>query len=156
MQAPRSGCVLGFLSVWFVGWTFGGISAIRALAGLDSLLHPISLFMLAWLAGWVLGEVAVGYFIVFMAFGSEKIVVDGQTIARYAEIFGWRLGKRYSLQDATNLRPSGHGDDDARTFIAFDHSGSTVYVGTGLNETEAERIANAIIDFEPRLRPLAR
>lgn len=156
MQAPRSGCLLGFLGVWFVGWTFGGLSAIRAVAGADSLLHPVTLFMLVWLAGWLLGELAVGYFILFMAFGTEKIVVDGQTIGRYAEIFGWRLGKRYSLEDATNLRAAGHGDDDSRTFIAFDHAGTTVYMGTGLNETEAVRIAEAITAFEARLRPLAR
>ncbi len=156
MRTPAAGCLLGFLGAWFVGWSLGGASAFRAVADADSLLNPFTLFMLVWLAGWALGEVAVGYFILFTAFGQETIIIDGQTLGRYAEIFGWRLGKRYPLQECTNLRAAGHDAKDERTFIAFDHAGSTVHMGTGLNETEAARIADAITDFEPRLRPLNR
>jgi len=153
MNAPRSGCVVAFLGVWFVGWTFGGISAMRSLFSAGSLLNPASLFLLVWLCGWAFGEVFAALAIAFMLNGREVVTLDGLKLSQRAEVFGWGLTRRHDLAHATNLRPVSGDSSSARDLIAFDYAGKTVRMGTGLNETEARRVCEAIWRFEPRLDP---
>ncbi len=153
MRAPRSGCLVAFLGVWLVGWTFGGLGAFKSLLSVGSLLNPLSLFLLVWLAGWVAGEVFAGIAVAFMLDGREIVSLDGEKLSQRAEAFGWGMTRRYDLAHATNLRPLAGDSGSAKDLLAFDYAGKTVRMGTGLNETEAQRVCEALVRHEPRLDP---
>ncbi|TLM87868.1 MAG: hypothetical protein FDZ75_06945, partial [Actinobacteria bacterium] len=58
MRPPKNGgCLVAFLTVWLIGWTYGGLSAMRALADSLSPFNLTAIFLLVWLAGWLAGEV---------------------------------------------------------------------------------------------------
>lgn len=153
MRAPRSGCLIAFLGVWLAGWTFGGIEAMGALFSASSLLNVVSLFLLLWLAGWIVGEVAVAVFLAFLLNGAEIVTVDGEALSQRAEAFGYGYTRRWPLEHVTNLRPVSSEGGTPRDLIAFDFAGSTVRFGSGLNETDARRVAEAIWEHLPQLRP---
>jgi len=154
MRAPRAGCLVAFLTVWFIGWTYGGIEAIRALFSAESLFNPLSLFLLLWLAGWLAGELFVAALLAFMIDGQEVLEVDGEELRLRAEAFGRAWTRRYALTEASNLRPVSS-DEGSRTFLAFDFRGKTVRFGTDLNETATLLIAQTVWDRAPSLRPLS-
>jgi len=153
MRAPRAVPLVIFFGVWLVGWTYGGIEAMRALWSGGSLLNPVSLFLLVWLAGWLIGEVAVGFAAAFFLDGAEIVFLDGEKLSQRAEVFGWGWTRRFDLAHATNLRPVAGESGSARDLIAFDYAGKTMRLGTGLNETEALRVSDALVRHEPRLDP---
>jgi hypothetical protein len=155
MRAPRSGCLITFLGVWLAGWTFGGIEAMRAVSSTDSLLNVASLFLLFWLAGWIVGELAVAAFLAFLINGAEIITANAEAISQRAEAFGYGYTRRWALEHVTNLRPVASEGGTPRDLIAFDFAGSTVRFGSGLNETDARRVAEAIWEHLPQLRPPA-
>jgi len=155
MRAPRAGCLVAFLGVWLVGWTFGGVAAMRSLFSAGDPLNPLSLFLLLWLCGWMVGEVFVALAIAFMLDGQEVVLLDAAKLTQRAEVFGWGFSRRYDLAHATNLRPVATESGSARDLLAFDYAGSTVRFGTGLNETEAQRVCDSILSYEPRLHPTA-
>lgn len=163
MSAPRSGCLLVFLGVWFIGWTFGGISAIQGIMSVGDPLNPVSLFLLFWLVGWLAGEVAVGAIIAFFLDGREVLILDTEKLTRRAEAFNWGLSHRYEVAHVKNLRPvssDGDGgiadateDGPPREFLAFEYAGKTVRVGTNLRAEEAQQIADAMWRYDSRLAP---
>lgn len=153
MRAPRAVGLRVFLGLWFAGWTFGGIEALRSLVTADSLVNPVSLFLLLWLAGWLAGELFVGALLAFLIDGREVLVLAGGELQLRVEAFGRAWTRRFPQDEAGNLRPA-RADDGSRTFLAFDCEGKTVRFGTDLNETDTLRVAQAVWDRVPSLSPL--
>jgi len=95
----RSRRDVGFLAVWLVAWTVGGIAAIEAL------VHaPLAgrLFLSFWLCGWIAGEAVVGGIVAWRLFGGET--ADRQLgRARRASRGGSGLGRRFSSRPPSSL-----------------------------------------------------
>lgn len=152
MAVERVGCVAIFLGVWLVGWVAGEFSAISALLRFDSLLNPGALFLVVWLTGWTAGGVAAAAILAMVLDGREIVTITPEEIDRRAEAFGRGLNWKYSMADVTNLRPT-QDSEGKKESISFDYHGKTIRFGTGLNETEAERVAESIWRRFPQLMP---
>ena len=152
MRAERAGCVAVFLGVWLMGWLFGEVSALQSLFRFETLLNPASLFLLVWLAGWTVGGVVAGGIFAMMLDGREIVTFTEQEIDRRAEAFGRGFNWRFAMPDVTNVRQTSS-DGGVKDFVSFDYRGKTVRFGTGLNETEAERIVEAVWRRFPQLMP---
>ncbi len=150
MPAPRVGCVAVFLSVWMMGWLVGEVSALGALFRMGSLLNPASLFLVVWLLGWTAGGLVAASILVFMLDGAEVVTFSEAEIRRRAEAFGRGFDWVYPMAEAKNLRPTGD-ENGVKSFVSFDHNGKTIRFGTGLNETEAERVVEAVWSRFPQL-----
>ena len=152
IRAPRQWWALVFLPVWFVGWTFGGIMAIRQMV-----IEP-QLFLAVWLVGWLAGEVFVTLAWSWMAFGEEVISVAQGTLAVARRVGPWQFARRYPLHEcralraagwfgspmsfADSLRPSGLTGGT----VAIDRDSKPIRFGIGLDEAEA----NAVVkELEP-------
>jgi hypothetical protein len=154
MRAPQAGCLTGFLSVWFAGWTVGGIAAVGALFSADSLFSLEVLFLLVWLSGWAVAECFVIAVLAFLINGKEILEVDDAELRLRVCALGREWTRRYPLAEVANLRPVAS-DGGPLTFLAFDARNKTVRFGTDLNEPDTLRIAQAAWERVPSLRPAA-
>jgi hypothetical protein len=152
MPVPRVIFAMIFLGVWLTGWAAGELSAIWALTRLDTLLNPASLFLLVWLTGWTCGGAFAIVSLSMMLDGREIVTFSPVRVVRRVEAFRWGLDWPYAMDSVTNLRQTGD-SSGVKSFISFDASGKTVRFGTGLNETTAEQIAEAVWAQYPQLMP---
>jgi len=152
MRAPRAGCLTAFLAVWFAGWTAGGIAAVVALFSAASRLSPATLSILIWLALWTVAELFVVALLAFMINGKEMLEVDHSELRLRVSALGRSWTRRYPLAEVSHLRPVAS-DSGPPTFLAFDRAGKTVRFGTDLNSPDTLRIAEAVWDRVPHLRP---
>lgn len=153
MAVPRPGCVVAFLGAWLLGWLAGEIVAVRSVLGALSNLDISTLFLVAWLVGWTIAGVAFGGLFLLMLDGREIVTVDGEALHRRVEAFGRGLTWDYTLADVGDLRPTANDPGQPREFVSFEYKARTVRFGSGLNETQARQVAEAIWRRFPRLRP---
>jgi len=152
MPVPRVGCVAVFLTVWLMGWFAGEVSAIAGLLRVGSLLNPAAWFLVIWLLGWSVGGVFAGGMLAMMLGGREILTFTAEEVDRRAEAFGRGLNWRYPMSEVTNVRQTSD-TNGVKDFISFDCQGKTIRFGTGLNETEAGRVCEAVWARYPQLMP---
>lgn len=68
----RTYFILAFLIVWFCGWVFGEVFAIKTLF-FDSAPNGVNVFMLVWLVAWTAGG-AFAFSIIFWQLKGKEIV----------------------------------------------------------------------------------
>lgn len=148
---PKPAALIGFLSVWFVGWTFGGISALSGM--LRSGLGVMTLFLLVWLAGWLVGETLVGAILAYLVAGEHVLSFTRDGLDRKQHAFGLGLAWHYAAGDISGVRATTVGDrGHERTALVLDYRGSPVTVHLDVPAAEAERIAAAVLGAFPEYR----
>jgi hypothetical protein len=142
----RSWGVLAFLAVWLTGWTAGGMAAMGALrsAGWGD-----RAFLLLWLCGWAFGECFVIGAITWQLFGRELLIVTPEQFEVRKEIGRFARTKLYNAALARGLRATRvpHDEDESprKDFcLEFAYEDSTVRIGEGMGEREAEQIAATV------------
>jgi hypothetical protein len=137
---------LAFLAFWLTGWTAGGSAAIVALltAGWGD-----RAFLLLWLCGWFFGECFVTGAIVWQLFGREFLIVTPEQFELRKEIGRFARTKLYKAALVRGLRAARvpHDEDERprKDFcVEFAYDDSTVRIGEGMSEREAEHVAATV------------
>lgn len=173
IPAPSNVPVNLFMLAWLVAWTVGGFWAAGAFVNGPTNsgsggMGEISgrLFLGAWLCGWLFGEIAVIYQLLWSFFGYENITLDLTSLSHGWSILGFGRAKRYELVQVKNLRtaaaPSNKlssGEDSPpmdASCIAFDYGRGTVYMANSIDAGEATSIVEKILAFNRSLRPKER
>ena len=159
IKAKREWGSIVFLPVWLVGWTFGGIMAMKWV------LHPgpstPRAFISLWLLGWALGEVWATYQWLWTAFGNEVVQIreGGLTIKR--DILGRGRSRSFPIGTVSNLRASGffpsssYWDNYLAQMklgggtVGFDSQGQTRRFGIQLTEPEAQHVVQELKPYLP-------
>jgi hypothetical protein len=149
-----------FYPIWLVGWTFGGIMAIRVL------LWPgpstPRLFFLIWLVGWAMGEIWVTYQWLWTAFGKEIVKVSEGELTIKRDILGRGRSRAFPIGSVANLRAAGFFPSSsywsnylafanqgiAGGTVAFDCQGKIQRFGVQLEEPEAQQV---VAELKPYL-----
>ena len=142
-RPKRSWGTLAFLAFWLAGWTAGGIAAIGALLTGD---WGERAFLLLWLCGWLFGECFVTGAIVWQLFGRELLIVTPEQFEVRKEIGRFARTKLYKAALVRGLRAARvpHDEDERprKDFcLEFAYDDSTVRIGEGMGEREAEHVA---------------
>jgi hypothetical protein len=141
-----------FLPVWLAFWTLGGITAISLIA-----TGQASPFLFLWLCGWLVGEVFATVSWLWNAFGREVVEIAGGSFVYRRELLGYSLTRKgYPVNSLSNLRASGFFSNfGSYNFsmaqwgftggtAAVDQGYTTIRFGNGLEETEANALAEAL------------
>ena len=161
----RSGLV--FLSIWLLGWTFGGVAAWSSAANADP---AGAAFLLFWLCGWFFGECAVICIIAWKLFGRVSLAVTPDELEVRQELGRFSWLKRYDtalVEDiAIGQMPAGEDGLHSDYSLRLSYDGRTVWVGEGMGEREADYVASVVLsrirrtswwddEHETRRRPAA-
>jgi hypothetical protein len=140
MPVPRSGCSIGFLSVWLLGWMAGEYAAVSTLMerfrGLDSGMA----FLLFWLVFWTAGGAAAATALATMLAGREIVTLAPSGLHRRIEAFGVGFTSTFDPTMVEDLRGGG-------AFFGFEYAGKTVRWGSGLTEGDAQGIVAAMLEY---------
>jgi hypothetical protein len=156
VRAQRNIFALLFLPLWLIGWTIGGVAAIR------QLLSTGQIFLLVWLCGWALGWLFATATIAWMIGGSELIGTTGGDLEIGHSLLGLTRSRLYRGRDVSHLSPA-----DTPFFarfqfslpflmrtrsgaIKFSYGGRTVYAAQGLDEAEGRMVVERLLRHLPR------
>jgi hypothetical protein len=139
-RGPR--LVLGlFLGSWAVGWAGAGAGLVAMLrAAGEQRAAATSAGMGAVL--WLLGAAFVAWAFFRAVLSAEVVEVDGPALTVRHVAGPLRPGTAYELARIRNLRLEPGAA--RRTSFAFEHGGSTVRFGSGLDGPEAEAVLAAL------------
>jgi hypothetical protein len=151
IKAQRNLFLMLFLLVWICGWTFGGISAMKALT------LGFQPFLAFWLAGWALGWVVVVATLGWMLSGAEIVRVIGSDLEVGYRLFGFTRRKLFRGGDIRDFRayasPAfGRYNQSSPPFlpgnksgcVKFSYGARTMYLGAGLDESEGRLIVDRL------------
>jgi hypothetical protein len=150
IPAPRNILVMLFLGLWLAGWTFGLVAAYTAL--MHGIRDAGAVFMLFWLALWIMGgSVALGAFFWMLA-GRQIIRLGHDVLSIRWDVYGFGLTRDYDARAISHLRigsppfaplpfPRGAGALGwGGGPLAFDYGSRTIRVGLGIDEAEARQL----------------
>ena len=151
VRAQRKPLMMAFMLLPLGGWTIAGVSAITPLWSQG--LQPDLLF---WLAGWVLGEACILAPLCWMLFGSETVRVVGSDLEIGYRMLGLAKQKLFLGSQVRQLSactpPPLHPDDQLSLpiifgpaksgSVKFSYGARTIYLATGLDEPEGQRIVD--------------
>jgi hypothetical protein len=148
----RSWGALLFLTFWLLFWTAGGLAAAREVPKAPP---SGAAFLLLWLCGWAAGECTAAFVIAWQLFGRTLLTVTPDGLEVRKQIGRFALTKRYDaalVRDITAIRvPADDGEGLRKDFcIGVSLGDTTVRIGEGLNEREAEYLASIVFS---RVRP---
>ena len=162
VPAPRNVFLLGFLAIWMVGWTVGWVSGFaQLLSGTGGV--GVDLFMLVWLTVWTLGGAFAGAVLAWGLAGRETVRLETRALVVRRSVFGLGRSREYDLPHVARLRvaPEGFNPFDFRSGLrfwglgggplAFDYGASTVRVGAGVEEAEAQALRDELVRRVPSL-----
>jgi hypothetical protein len=108
VNAVRNWFVLVFISVWLIGWTFGGIGAMTQMVGEEG--GP-RLFLLVWLVMWAFGWIMAASTVAWQIGGKTRVgVMAGVTGAALVHRLSLPLfsrTKHYDVLQVRRLRTAG-------------------------------------------------
>jgi hypothetical protein len=105
----------------------------------------MSLFMLAWIAGWSVGVAILGALTLLLwmpSFYREAVYVRGGRLVSATRIGPLRLFAEYELAGIRNVRIEDKRDEGAR--LSFDYGNGARTLGEGMPREVAERIVAAL------------
>jgi hypothetical protein len=151
IKAQRNLFLMLFLLVWICGWTFGGISAMKALT------VSFQPFLVFWLGGWALGWVVVVATLGWMLSGAEIVRVIGSDLEISYNLFGFTRRKLFRGSDIRDLSAYaipifGRYSQMSLPFlpgnksgcVKFSYGARTMYLGAGLDESEGRLIVERL------------
>jgi len=130
-----------FPAAWLCAWTFGGVAA-----GL-SLFRHFSFFICIWMVGWAVGELMVGYLVLYALGGREIILANSEMLTCRKQIFGLGWARAYRVVEMRNLRFQPAESASNRRIpsrIAFDCGAGTVGFAADLGDAEAVELIGRI------------
>lgn len=153
--------VIAFGTAWLGGWSIGESHALRTLFG-GGVSRGFDLFLLFWLVGWTLGGGAIAYWILWMAVGKEVVRITHEGLSLTREVLGMGRTREYDVEHVKALRVAPdrtdanmqffRGLDSSGGLIAFDYGAKTVRFASSIDEAEAARIVDDIVQLAgPRL-----
>jgi hypothetical protein len=160
--APRNFLVIGFFSLWMIGWTLGETSAIRALISGEGMHHASVLFLSVWLTGWTIGGGLVSFAIAWQIAGRETILVNRRELLYSWHLFGLGPVKAYDAGQITHLRVlpsllmrrgmprSVVPTSWAAGAIGFDYGARCVRIACTLDEAEARLLIPRFLNCLPK------
>ena len=156
IPAKKDWSLLALLGFWLCGWTVGGILAfdnLRSGAGQSGQFWP----MLLWLGIWLIGEVLMGYCIVWFLTGAEIARIRGSNLELVHRILGYERKRSFRGLDIRNLsarEPDSNvrrktlatplGSPSHTSCVKFDYGARTVYFAMGLDEAEGRQIVEQL------------
>lgn len=145
---PRVGCIMVFLAVWLTGWTFGGISAIRALFTTGFSLP--SIFLLVWIAGWLVAETVFGGIFLYMLAGSERLTWTATEFRQRFGVFnlGWTWTYSAELLSGLRARDERFSGDEAVS-LTFEYGPKTVRLRSSLTGDQIDQVVAAVFESFP-------
>jgi hypothetical protein len=151
LTPPKPMVLIGFLAVWFTGWTFGGLSAIGGL--LRGGFGLATLFLLAWLVGWLAGETIVGGLLAYLLAGEHTLSFTPAGLARKQHVLGLGLTWDYAAEKISDLAATTTGErGHERTALAFDYAGTPLKINLDVSAADADRIAADVLATFPQYR----
>jgi hypothetical protein len=139
----RSGLV--FLSIWLLGWTFGGVEAWLEVPKASP---GGAAFLLFWLCGWFLGECAVICIIAWKLFGRVSLAVTPDEVEVHQELACFSWLRRYEAgqveEIAVGRMPAGDDGLHKDYSLRLSCDSQPLWVGQGMGEREAEYVASAV------------
>ncbi|HID53271.1 MAG TPA: hypothetical protein EYP41_14715 [Anaerolineae bacterium] len=135
---------MAVIAVWLVFWLLGWTgTATRAIWNRNDLV------LLVWLVFWVTGGLAAIASLVWQLAGEMALEADRFALRVRWQVWGVSWTKAYVASDVRNLgvRPLLYGRYTlgwATKPIMFDYRGTTIHLGTGVNEDEARQIVQVI------------
>jgi hypothetical protein len=157
IPSKKNWFILIFAFFWLFGWFFGLNSVTTEFnigqnkdAGIDG-------FLIFWTIGWTLGGIAVLYLVLWGIFGKENIIIDGGICHIKKSIFNIGLLKKLDTNEIKNIRvdriETGLISGNRWSFwglgpgrIKFDYGLKTFSFGLGVDEAEANYIAELLIN----------
>jgi hypothetical protein len=148
----RSWGALLFFTLWLLFWTAGGLAAAREVPKAPP---SGAAFLLFWLCGWAAGEFTVAFVLAWQLFGRILLTVTPDGLEVRKQIGRFALTGRYDaalVRDITAVRvPADDGEGLRKDFcLGVSLGDTTVRIGEGLNEREAEYLASIVLS---RIRP---
>jgi hypothetical protein len=141
----RSGLV--FLSIWLLGWTFGGIEAWLAVTRADP---GGAAFLIFWLCGWFFGECAVVCIIAWKLFGHVWLAVTPGELEERSQLGRFSQTKRYEAASVGGItaarKPQGEDGLSKDYKLRLLYDGRTVWLGEGMGEREADYVAAVVLE----------
>ncbi len=160
IPAERNFFVMAFLTVWLCGWTVGGFTAISTL-----FTKGFQPFLFFWSCGWLLGELFAATALCWFLTGSETLTLIGSDLQVGYRLLGFTRRRLYRGSEVRNLTTSEkpiftrHNQmnlpfltNSKYGAIKFSYGARTIYLGSGLDETEGRMIVEAIQRRLPKSR----
>jgi hypothetical protein len=157
IRARRPIFPLLFLPIWLVGWTVGGVVAIR------QVMTAFEPFLMVWLCGWAFGWIVAAGTIVWMFAGSETLRIVGSDLEVAHQALGWSSRRTYQGSQIRNLSvgpqtawqssftlPGPFAKAARIGSVRFDYGPRTIYVASGLDEAEGRMIVERLARRLPR------
>ncbi len=109
VPSPKKWFSLIMGTIWLGGWPVGLHFALGTLTGFPTLNFDLSsfrpdLFILVWLAMWILGGAMVIFFLLWGFFGREKLTMDRTEMKLRKAILGVGFTRRMALADVSSIR----------------------------------------------------
>src|SRR5580658_683677 len=157
IAAKREWSALIFLPIWLVGWTFGGIMAMK------SILYPgpstPHAFLWLWLMLWALGEAWTIYHWLWTAFGKEIVRIGDGELTIKRDLLGRGRSRSFPIGTVTNLRTIGFSPEPPNWSnylaqmnlgdgeVAFESQGQPQRFGIELTVQEAQRVVQELTPY---------
>ena len=152
--ARKNSLLMGVQTLWLTLWAGGVAVVVNALlrGEIKEVGFFVVFFLLSWLAGWSLGGGLALYGLLWMAFGTEKIVANPEELTITRSIGSYQRLRRYEVakirslrivepnQGMTDfllsLRPFGIGNG----LLTFDYGATVVTFAEGSDRAPAQRL----------------
>ena len=139
LRPPRSWVVVLFLTAWLIGWSFGGIDAIRHLGKGGAAI--VLLFLAVWLIGWFVGGCFAFLALAWLLRGREVLTVTPNELQVVRSVGRIALTRRY---DAALVEGISAGERGGQGYcVRISYRGADVDFANGISKREAEEIAAA-------------
>jgi len=154
IPARKSLFVNFFLILWLLAWAYGEVVIINRLLINDN--QTPDAFIVIFACGWTLSGMLASFIWLWNAMGREIIRIDDHELKLSREYVWFARSKFYETKYMRNLRisdlsPSSLAMGGGMEYwglsggtITFDYGPTPTKIGLGLDETEAERIIEAI------------
>jgi hypothetical protein len=135
-----------FLIPWMAGWTWGGMEAYKAFAKTGNS------FLTLWLLMWAVGEIIVGWCIVWSFLGRVVLTLDPANLNLDYLLAGFHIFTReFPTNEMKNLRyrARGRGRSQNMSSIAFEYFGKTCCFAAAITDSEAIALIDKMLDVYP-------
>lgn len=149
LQSKKHWLLAAFMSFWVCGWTVGGLTVASEFLFGEGAPSEVRLFSLAWLGGWLVGEIFVIGTLLWMFFGRERITISLTALTHAYVVFVQFRKKNYAPELVRNMRfeeqeSAQHAGWRKNSLesrnLRFEYGTKTVSMGRSIDRGEAEAI----------------
>ncbi|MCH4887409.1 hypothetical protein EZV73_07495 [Acidaminobacter sp. JC074] len=142
--------IIVFMCFWLAGWFMGETMVLMTM--LSGEFVP---FLLIWLIGWTFAGGFAIYIVLWLLFGKEVIVSNGQTLRISKEILGLGRSKEYDIRSIKNFKVHVESTSIYRRrgmeaygllggVLHFDYGMKTIRMGISIDEAEGRYLRDNV------------